>query len=72
MFFSVARTHDTPSNSEIICVQNVGAKVEMVSYLKNYREFLPYANFITANFITAVFQNYYKNLANAIFLLLRT
>ena len=24
----------TPSNSEIICVQNVGAKVEMVSYLK--------------------------------------
>ena len=25
----------TPPNSEIICVQNVGAKVEMVSYLKN-------------------------------------
>ena len=24
-----------------------------------YREFLPNANFITANFITAVFQNYY-------------
>ena len=24
-----------------------------------YREFLPYANFITVNFITAVFQNYY-------------
>ena len=24
----------TPPNSEIICVQNVGAKVEMVSYLK--------------------------------------
>ena len=24
----------TPSNLEIICVQNVGAKVEMVSYLK--------------------------------------
>ena len=24
----------TPSNSEIICVQNVGAKVEMVSCLK--------------------------------------
>ena len=24
-----------------------------------YREFSPYANFITANFITAVFQNYY-------------
>ena len=24
----------TPLNSEIICVQNVGAKVEMVSYLK--------------------------------------
>ena len=23
-----------PPNSEIICVQNVGAKVEMVSYLK--------------------------------------
>ena len=24
-----------------------------------YREFSPYANFITANFVTAVFQNYY-------------
>ena len=24
----------TPPNSEIICVQNVGAKVEMVSYLE--------------------------------------
>ena len=31
-----------------------------------YRGFLPYANFITANFVTAVFQNYYWNLANAI------
>jgi hypothetical protein len=31
-----------------------------------YREFLPNANFITANFVTAVFQNYYYNLANAI------
>ena len=30
------------------------------TFLKlSYREFLPYANFITANFITAVFQNYY-------------
>ena len=28
-------------------------------YAKEYREFSPYANFITANFITAVFQNYY-------------
>ena len=26
--------HSTPSNSEIICVQNVGAKVEVVSYFK--------------------------------------
>jgi hypothetical protein len=24
----------TPSNSKIICIQNVGAKLEMVSYLK--------------------------------------
>ena len=32
-----------------------------------YREFSPYANFITANFVTAVFQNYIKNFANAIF-----
>ena len=24
----------------------------------HYREFSPYANFITANFVTAVFQNY--------------
>ena len=24
----------TPPNSEIMCVQNVGAKVEMVSYFK--------------------------------------
>ena len=28
-------------------------------FSKEYREFLPYANFITANFITVVFQNYY-------------
>ena len=32
----------------------------------SYREFLPYVNFITANFINAVFQNYYLDLANAI------
>ena len=32
----------------------------------DYREFLAYANFITANFVTAVFQNYYYNFANAI------
>ena len=31
-----------------------------------YREFSPYANFINANFVTAVFQNYYYNFANAI------
>ena len=31
-----------------------------------YREFSPYANFITANFVTAVFQNYYYNFANVI------
>ena len=31
-----------------------------------YRGFSPYANFITSNFITAVFQNYYYNFANAI------
>ena len=34
----------------------------------SYREFLPYANLITVNFMTAVFQNYYYNLANAILL----
>ena len=31
----------------------------VATYNNTYREFLPYANFITANFITAVFQNYY-------------
>ena len=31
----------------------------IIQYIPEYREFLPYANFITANFITAVFQNYY-------------
>ena len=31
-----------------------------------YREFSPYANFNTANFFTAVFQNSYYNFANAI------
>ena len=31
-----------------------------------YREFSPYANFITANFVTTVFQNHYCNLPNAI------
>ena len=36
-------------------------------YHAQYREFSPYANFITANFVTAVFQNYIQNLANAIF-----
>ena len=34
----------------------------------DYREFLPYANFITVNFVTAVFQNYYYNFANAVFM----
>ena len=29
------------------------------AYFLTYRGFLPNANFITANFITAVFQNYY-------------
>ena len=33
-----------------------------------YREFSPYANYITANFVTTVFQNYYYNFANAILL----
>ena len=28
-------------------------------WILTYREFSPYANFITANFITVVFQNYY-------------
>ena len=28
----------TPPNSEIICVQNVGAKADMVSYLKKINE----------------------------------
>ena len=32
-----------------------------------YREFSTYANFITANFVTAVFQSYYYNFANVIF-----
>ena len=31
-----------------------------------YREFSPYANFITVNFVTAVSQNYYYNFANGI------
>ena len=36
-------------------------KIKMVTFLfwtATYREFSPYANFITANFVTAVFQNY--------------
>ena len=35
-FFILFKQHNTitPSNSEIICIQNVGAKLEMVSYLK--------------------------------------
>ena len=32
---------------------------DKIPWLSKYREFSPYANFITANFITAVFQNYY-------------
>ena len=34
--------------------------------LGKYREFFPHVNFITANFVTVVFQNYYYNLANVI------
>mgnify|MGYP007015691085 CR=1 FL=1 len=34
-------------------------RISVNSFRDNYREFSPYANFITANFITAVFQNYY-------------
>ena len=34
MGFLRIMSRDTPPNSEIICIQNVGAKVEMVSYLK--------------------------------------
>ena len=30
-----------------------------IQHIQKYREFSPYANFISANFITAVFQNYY-------------
>ena len=35
-----------------------GAKVLGFKKLCMYREFSPYANFITANFVAAVFQNY--------------
>ena len=38
----------------LILLQGVLALCEF-----HYREFLPYANFITANFFTAVFQNHY-------------
>ena len=37
-FFNRKKGLPTPSNSEIICVQNVGAKVEMVSYSKKINE----------------------------------
>ena len=50
----------------VILIGNIqkNLKNSLCNYI--YREFSPYANFITANFITAVFQNYYENLANAI------
>ena len=31
-----------------------------------YKEFSPYVNFITVNFVTVVFQNYYYNFDNPI------
>ena len=34
--------------------------------VSTYREFLPYGNFIIANFVTAVLQNYIWNLAHVI------
>ena len=44
----------------------VESRCDNIDMTKAYREFLPYANFTTANFVTAVFQKYYYNFANAI------
>ena len=41
--------------SDFFIYLDSGLKLFYVQYM----EFSPYANFITANFITAVFQNYY-------------
>ena len=57
-----------------VITQNQGNQVWQIRAIKRrginnfviYREFLPYANFITADFVTVVFQNYYNNFANAI------
>ena len=42
--------------------------VYIFSYFEKCRGFSPYANFITANLITAVFQNFPKILPYAIFM----
>ena len=42
-----------------ILVFKVTKTIFVKEFHSTYREFLPNANFITANFITAVFQNYY-------------
>ena len=51
---------DFPTINEAYRGKEVGQfKIILDYFFSKYREFSPYANFITANFITAVFQNYY-------------
>ena len=50
-------TKIVPKVRNNFCTQHVLPRVELGIFM--YRGILPYANFITANFITAVFQNYY-------------
>ena len=51
-------TIDEPVTIDPVVIAEPTAHPMIIS-VNGYREFSPYANFITANFISAVFQNYY-------------
>ena len=55
MLFEKNEPHDISSISK----KQAGVPLPKKNRKMVYREFSPYANFITANFVTAVFQNYY-------------
>ena len=45
---------------EFLVLQNKKVCKKVQEFRQWYREFLPYVNFISANFITAIFQNFPK------------
>ena len=70
--YAVEAAQKSPFNNQVLCgsfdsdhreptaVDYQKQKKCLKNDLKNYRDFSPYANFICANFITAIFQNFPK------------